>query len=145
MPFDATGTYTPPTGAENAFPGKIIASATWNAIFIDIAAALTLLGQQSPVQAPRVITSTGNITVAATDFVIEIQASVPQIQLPASSLKSYPVRIIGAATGIFSSHNSQILPSGGQTLSGAASLTLTTDYQTVELYPLSTGGYLVLP
>ncbi len=28
--------YTPPTGAENAFAGQTIASATWNAIFTDL-------------------------------------------------------------------------------------------------------------
>ena len=38
--------YTPPNGAENAFPGEIIASATWNSIFTDLSAALTFLGQQ---------------------------------------------------------------------------------------------------
>jgi len=40
MPFSGT-IYTPPTGAENATPGAIIQSATWNAIHTDIAAALT--------------------------------------------------------------------------------------------------------
>lgn len=43
MGFTA-GVYTPPTGAENAFAGKTIASATWNAIFIDIASALSTCG-----------------------------------------------------------------------------------------------------
>jgi len=44
MPF-ALGVYTPASGAENAFPGQVIASATWNAIFTDIAAnGLTVVG-----------------------------------------------------------------------------------------------------
>ena len=39
------GVYTPPSGAENAFPGQVIASATWNAIFTDIANnGLTVVG-----------------------------------------------------------------------------------------------------
>lgn len=45
MPFAADGTYTPPNGAENAFAGQTIASATWNAIFTDLSTALTLLGK----------------------------------------------------------------------------------------------------
>lgn len=39
------GIYTPPTGAEDAAPGQVIRSATWNTIFIDMAAALTDIGQ----------------------------------------------------------------------------------------------------
>lgn len=45
MGFAADGTYTPPNGAENAFAGQTIASATWNAIFTDLSTALTLLGK----------------------------------------------------------------------------------------------------
>lgn len=36
-------TYTPPAAAENAFAGKIIASADWNSIFTDNQAALNQL------------------------------------------------------------------------------------------------------
>ena len=45
MGFASNGVYTPATGAENAYPGKVIASATWNAVFSDIANALTDLAQ----------------------------------------------------------------------------------------------------
>lgn len=41
------GTYTPPTGAENAAPGGVIRSATWNTIFTDMSAALTSCGPVS--------------------------------------------------------------------------------------------------
>ena len=44
MTFAVTGIYTPPTGAEDATPGTVIRSATWNTVFTDIAAALTQLG-----------------------------------------------------------------------------------------------------
>lgn len=46
MPFSGN-TYTPPTGAESAAPGQVLQSATWNAIFTDLAAALTLLATQA--------------------------------------------------------------------------------------------------
>jgi hypothetical protein len=45
MPFSGN-TYTPPTGAENAAPGQVIQSAVWDAIFTDIASALTTLMTQ---------------------------------------------------------------------------------------------------
>lgn len=64
MPFDAdTGVYTPPSGAENAFPGKVIASAVWNAIFTDIAAALTQFGEVF-IAEPTVETTAGPFTIA---------------------------------------------------------------------------------
>ena len=42
MPFSGN-TYTPPTGSENAAAGQVVQSAVWNAIFVDIAAAITQL------------------------------------------------------------------------------------------------------
>lgn len=45
MPFSGN-VYTPPTGAENALPGQIVQSATWNAIHTDIASALTQVMSQ---------------------------------------------------------------------------------------------------
>lgn len=45
MPFNSSGAYVPISGSETAAPGQTIASATWNAIFTDIATALTTLGQ----------------------------------------------------------------------------------------------------
>lgn len=41
MPFNADGSFSEVNGATNAFAGQTIASATWNAIFTDLATALT--------------------------------------------------------------------------------------------------------
>lgn len=41
MPFNPDDSFTLPTGATNAFAGQTIASATWDAIFTDIQAALS--------------------------------------------------------------------------------------------------------
>ena len=46
MPFSGN-VYTPPTGAENAAPGQVLQSAVWNAIFTDMAAAITQLATQA--------------------------------------------------------------------------------------------------
>jgi hypothetical protein len=46
VPFNnVTGVYSPPAAATDAFAGKVIASADWNAIFTDISSGLTTLAQ----------------------------------------------------------------------------------------------------
>jgi hypothetical protein len=144
MPYNTSGVYTPANGAVNAFPGEVIQSAIWNAVFADIVAALTQVGQQQIILLPRIITVTGNITVAVTDRIILIGASVSVINLPASATKVNPVTIIGNATGIFSSHNATLTPNGAELIDGlAANPVLTADYQSITLLPLAAGGWLV--
>lgn len=147
MPFNNSGTYTPASGAETAAPGDVIRSATWNNIFTDLSTALTTLGNMLYSQNARVISgaAVGAVTVTASDSLIEITVSVSVVNLPASSLKLWPVRITGNAAGVFSTKNTVLTPSAGQTLSGQPTLTLTVDYQTVNLIPLSTGGWIVAP
>ena len=144
MPFNPqTGIYTPPNGAENAFPGEVIASATWNSIFTDIAEALTQLGQQQVVYNPRIINASGVVSVAVADRLILIEASVPNILLPPGATKLNPVTIIGNAAGIFSITNATLTPSGSEKIDGLAlNPVLTNDYQSITLLPLAAGGYV---
>ncbi len=139
----STGVYTPPNGAENAFPGEVIASATWNAIFTDISNALTQLGQQQLVYSPRIISTPGTFTVAVNDRVILVEASAGTIVFPASATKVNPVTIIGGASTIFGSANAILLPNGAEKIDGLASVTLTGNYQSITLLPLAAGGWLV--
>ncbi len=142
MPYDNTGTFSPVLGAENAVPGKIIASATWNAIFTDIALALTQLGQGQLVNIPRKIVASGDITVGNTDNLILIQASVANINLPLAANKTSPVTIIGNATGIFGSHPSSVKPNGTETIDGVNLPTvLNQNYGSITLFPV-TGGWV---
>lgn len=145
MPFNNSGTYTPPTGSENATPGQVIRSATWNSIFTDLATALTTLGNMLYTQNARVISTPGAVTILAADALVEITVSVSVINLPASSLKLWPVRIAGNAAGVFSTKNSVVTPNGTDKISGASSLTLTIDYQTINLIPLASGGWVLAP
>jgi hypothetical protein len=143
MPFSSGGIYTPPAAAEDAFPGKVIASADWNSIFTDISSGLTTVGQQSWTNIPTVISSPGNFTVNTTQAVIFIQATVGTITLPLSSTRSYPLKIMGAAAGYFGTHNSIVIPTSPDTLSGLGTLTLSANYQVATFYPLASGGYIV--
>lgn len=139
----ATGIYTPPNGATNAFPGEVIASATWNAVFTDIATALTQLGQQQIVYNPRIITLPGTFTVGLLDRIILVEAPAGTIVLPASASKLNPVTIIGGTGTIFGSNNAILTPNGSEHIDGMALVTLTGNYQTATLLPLAAGGWLI--
>ena len=144
MPYNtSTGVFTPPNGATNAFPGEIIASATWNAIFTDISTALTQLGQQQIVYQPRVISAPGNFTVALNDRIILVEEPASTIFLPSAATKVNPVTIIGGAGSIFGSHNAVLLPNGGDTIDGLSPVTLTGNYQSITLLPLAGGNWLI--
>ena len=137
--------YTASAGATSAFPGEVIASATWNSVFADIQAALTQLGQQQlyTVNAPRVITSYSAFTVNLTDRVVLIEAAVGTVFLPLASTKLNPVTFIGAGGTIFGSGNAVLLPTSPDTIDGLLKTTLTGNYQSITLLPLPSGGWLV--
>lgn len=69
-----TGVYTPPTGATNAFSGKVIASAVWNSIFTDLSSALTTLAQGGvfPIGVYAVVAKAVNFNAGNTDTQIPI-------------------------------------------------------------------------
>lgn len=145
MPFAADGTYIPPTGAENAAPGQIIRSVTWNTIFTDIATALTTLGHASPaVAAPTTLSAPlASYTVTATDSVVLVSATVGTIVMPLSSTRTGVTTIAGAAAGFFATHNCVLLPTSTDKFSSLSSITLATDFRVVTLYALASGGYIV--
>lgn len=134
--------FTGVAGSTSAAPGQVIKSATWDSINTDIATALTACGQATYSNAPRVA-SAGSFTVAVADNTIYVTASAPTITVPLSSTKLGPVRIMGAAAGIFGTNNSVIARTGSDTFSGLTGLTLATNYQILTLYPLASGGYIV--
>lgn len=139
--FNPSGTYVPTTGAETAAPGDVIRSATWNTINVDYAAALTQLAQGVFVPTPRSVS--GSFTVAAADTTILVTGSAPTITMPSCASKLGVVTIMGAAASIFSGHTSVVLFQGTEKGSGLGTITLSTDYQVITFYPLSTGGYIV--
>ncbi len=143
MPFDANGVFTNVAGATTAQAGDVIRSATWDNIHTDYATAFTTLGQQS-IQAPRQVIVAGNVQVTVTDSVVVIQAAAPIINLPAGAARTAKITIVGGAAGIFSANNSMVTPVGGETISGLATVTLTSDYQSITLLPLTSGGYLIV-
>jgi hypothetical protein len=146
MPFGSNGVYTPPTGAENATPGAVIRSATWNSIFTDIATALTQVGQQSFVQAPRAITANGSFTVHTTDVAIYVGAAVGTIFMPGASLMAAPVRILGAASTVYGSGTVLVMSTTTDKFDNQGTVTLATNYQVATFWPIPTiigGGYVV--
>ncbi len=143
MPYDATGTYIQIPGATTAQAGDVIRSATWDNIFTDIGNCLTTVGQRI-IQTPRYVTVAGTLQVTAVDSLVVIQASAPIINIPSCTTRTAPITIVGGAAGIFGTNNSVVTPVGGETISGLASVTLTGNYQSITLFPLSSGGYLIV-
>lgn len=140
MPYAATGVYTPPTGAENAAPGQVIRSATWNSIFTDLATALTQVGEQTWIQTPRVISVTGSFSIALTDSVVFVNVPAPSIALPLASAKLFPVKLIGGSGTVFGSNHAVVVPSPGDSINGVSFYTLSTNYGIATFYPIPGGG-----
>lgn len=88
----------------------------------------------------RVVTAPGALTVAATDQVIEIEAAVTSIALPAT--KSGPITIIDA-TGNFGANNCTVTVTGGATIAGQASDVLTTNFMARTYRQLASGNYVI--
>lgn len=149
MPYNDQGQYTPPDGAENAFPGKLIESAVWNAIFTDIAEALTLVGQLSVNNAPVIKTTAGPFTITDETYIVLNKGapSATTINLPLASARSgQSLRVLdwaGNAGDItisphvgdtIEAQSSWIISSGGAGLGGK-----------ITLYPVpDLNGWLVL-
>lgn len=88
----------------------------------------------------RVVTTPGALTVALADQVIEIEAAVTSIALPAA--KAGPVTIIDA-TGNFGSSNCTVTVTGGATIVGLSSDKLTINYMTRTYRQLANGNYVI--
>jgi phage-related tail fiber protein len=106
------------------------------------ATALTwaVFGTVGGSQQVRVVTTPGVLTVAAADQVIEIEAAVTSIALPA--VKSGPVTIIDA-TGNFAANNCAVTVTGGATIAGQPSDKLTTNYMARTYRQLANGNYVI--
>lgn len=143
MPYSADGVYIPPAGAENAAPSQIIRSATWNSIFTDLSSALSTVGNGAAwINSPTTITS-GPYTVLPSDTVVLCKGSIGTISLPLSSTKAPGFTwIMGAASTVFGSAGAVVVPTAPDTVNGAATLTLSSNFQVATLYALSTGGYI---
>lgn len=119
MPFNSDGVYVPIDGAENAFPGEVIASATWNAINVDYDEALNQLGP-SILSAPSIVTGAGPFAITTEGFIVinKGSASATSVTLPAVATRSLvPLRIVdwGGNAGDIT-----ITPFSGQTIMGLA-------------------------
>lgn len=120
MPFNSSGQYIPIDGAENAFPGEVIASATWNAINVDYDEALNQLGP-SILSAPSIKTTAGPFGITTEGFLILNKGtpSVTVINLPHVASRSLvPLRIIDWAGN---AGDITINPISGETIMGLAS------------------------
>ena len=142
IPFNNLGTYTPPAGATTAAPGDIIKSSIWNAIFTDISAALTLLGEQ--LYGTTSVTSSPYVPVATDAFLLLNSASPITVNLPtAASRNGFPLAIKDISGN---AHNNTITinANGAETIENSALITIRNDWGGWALYPV-TGGWILRP
>lgn len=142
MPFDADGVYTPAAGATTAAAGDIIRSTVWNAIFTDIANALTLLGEQ--LYNTTDVTAATYAPVAADAFLLVNRAGAVTINLPAASSRNGLPLAIKDVSGNANTNNITINRNGADTIEGATSIVINTAWGGWHLYPV-TGGWVLRP
>lgn len=142
MPFDAAGVFTPPDGSENAFPGQVIRSAVWNATFVDIADALTLLGKQ--LYGFTSVTTTPYVPLVTDALLLVNLGSPVSINLPVASTRSgYPL-IVKDVSGVAHTNNITIVPNGAELIDGLGFVAITVDYGGYRLFPRG-AGWVLLP
>jgi hypothetical protein len=142
MPFDADGVYTPASGATTAAPGDVIRSATWNAIFEDISDALSLLGEQ--LYNTTTVSASPYVPLATDAFLLVNVAGAVAINLPsAASRNGFPLAIKDIS-GNAHTNTITINRDGTDTIEGATSITITSDWGGWHLYPV-TGGWILRP
>ncbi len=150
MPFDNAGLYTPVSGAVDAFPGQVIASATWNAINQDVADALTLLGQLGLAE-PTIKTTAGPFTITTETYIALNKGapSVTSIVLPAVATRNeQALRVVDWAGN---AGNITFTPHGAETIEGLATWVLVSSGGAglggkITLKPsTSLSGWVVLP
>ncbi len=143
MPFNSSGTYTPPAGAESASPGAVIRSATWTSIFTDISAALTTLGQQS-LGGSTAVTASPYVPIATDALLLVNVAGAVAINLPAASVRSGIPLAIKDISGAAQTNHITINRNGSDTIEGLTSITINVAYGGYSLFPI-TGGWIIRP
>lgn len=142
MPYNSAGVYSPSAGATTAAPGDIIRSATWNAIFTDISAALTLLGQQ--LYGTTSVTVVTYVPVATDSLLLVNRAGAVAINLPTAVTMNGAPLAVKDISGVAHTNNITITPNGSETIEGLASIVINIDYGGYWLYPI-TGGWILRP
>lgn len=125
MGFASNGIYTPPAAAENAFTGKTISSTDWNAIFTDIANALTLLGAANT-SIPTTVTNDASVAVTDSTIINNKTGSTLTLTLPlAASFPGRHIWINSIQAQLVNSASSNVIPRAGGS-AGAAIINATT-------------------
>ena len=145
MPFNASGVYTPASGATTAVPGGLIQSAVWNAIFGDLSSALTLLGEQL-YGSTAVAVGASPYTPLAADTLLLCASSggAISILLPAAASRSGYALRVKDSTGNAQTNNVTITPNGAETIEGLASIKINMAYGGFWLIPVSS-GWIISP
>lgn len=129
MPFNLlTGVYTPASGATTAQPAQVIASATWNTIFADLAAALTGMGTGTfVIPGPGRVTLSANVNfnaVADTPFIINYPPNFTRFRVAGAFISGASQTLTTSSVGLFTG-----TVATGQTIVAPVAVTVSTASQ----------------
>lgn len=116
----------------------------------DVQEAIENVQGQLPSGTQRTITAAGTQDITSTDLTVYVNRAVAgSLQLPTSAswLAANPSGIsllIKDINGSANTNNQTILPDGLETIDGAASFVINTDYGGLHLSPISGGGWSVV-
>lgn len=95
-------------------------------------------------QPSNVTVGGSTVTVSSTgygDILVNVSSGGTTVNLPAASTRSgVPVAVVDVG-GTASTSNIVINANGAEKIKGSSSLTISTNFQGVNLWPLSTGGW----
>ncbi len=130
--------------------------ATIGYLLVSVATKAVGSGSSSSTSTYRTITSAGSVSVLSTDSILLLQKSpsgASTINLPASSARSGKTVTIKDLTGDANTNHITIVPSFGETIDGLSASAavangialIDVDYGSKSLFPLTSGGWYVLP
>lgn len=121
--------YTPPAAAENAFSGKTIASADWNAIFTDIQAGINSVVQGLQTTSGKLFAKTTVIfSVSVTDFTFAVpiptSMGFSRYQIDAIKISGANATLNGSTVALFTAAGG-----GGTQVMTSTATTVTTSLE----------------
>lgn len=143
MPRNAGGVYAPTASSFNpAVNNTIISPTDWNALLVDLTAALNSIPYISIAARPqRRVTSAAALPIVATDSIINLSISAPlAVTIPLASTRAgNPLTFKDVSGTVSGAQTVTLNRTSGDTFDGQTSIVLNVNYQSITLVPANDG------